>query len=205
MYQITDFLSIYIYRRYYQILYTFQSSYKLILIFSESYDQTVHTFQSSYIPILIFYESYNPTIHIFHSSYKPLLANKTLKTFSEFIQNSTDIFKELLSNDTDFFRLLSNNKLFQIELLLILPNIFIQIVLRYNLQIYIYSYQLGSLHQMLSLLGTSWVLKAKKWTCSSIVSSRVLIPPEKLTPPPYRRKHPPEANILNPSHPGPPP
>ena len=81
-----DFFKIHTYIRefYYQILYTFQSSCKLILIFSESYYQTIHTFQSSYIPILIFSESYYPTKNIFHSSNKPLLTNKTILSQSSY-------------------------------------------------------------------------------------------------------------------------
>ena len=113
----TDFLSVhidqnsrkffqnsYIPEFYYRILYSFHSSYKLILIFSESYYQAIYTFQSSYLPILILSKSYYPPIHIFYSSNKPLLTNKIIKTFSEFTSNNTKIFGELLQNNTDFFR-----------------------------------------------------------------------------------------------------
>ena len=114
-----DFIQCYIYQSYYQILYTFQRSYKPTMIFSEGYYQTIHTFQSLYIPILILSKSYYPTIHIFNGTYKPLLTNKTIETFSDFILNNINIFRELLTNNTHFFRLMSNNKHFQMEFLLI--------------------------------------------------------------------------------------
>ena len=124
-FQIKEILfRVHMYRNYWQILYSFQSSYKPTLIFPGSYYQTKHTFQSIYIPILILSESYYATTHIFHSTYKQLLANKTRKTFSDFILNIINIFKGLLKNNAEFFKLMSNNKHFQIEFLLILRAIF---------------------------------------------------------------------------------
>ena len=113
-----DFFKVHICQSYCQVLYTFQSSYKPILIFSDSYYQTIHAFQGSYVPVLIFSKSYYPTIYIFLISYKPL-TNKITKTFSEFKLNNISIFGELLSSDTDFFK---------VELILILRTIFRKIV-----------------------------------------------------------------------------
>ena len=96
---------------YYRILYTFQSSYKLIPIFPKSYYQTIHTSQSSYIPILIFSESYYPTMHIFHSN-KPLLTNKTISSsYRIILRFSESYYKTILT----FSEFMSNNKHFQIN------------------------------------------------------------------------------------------
>ena len=77
----------------------FQSSHRPKL--KETFSEFIHTrilysFQSSFKLILIFSESYYPIIHIFHMSNKPLLTNKTIKAFSEFISNNINIFRELL-------------------------------------------------------------------------------------------------------------
>ena len=77
-----DFFRVHIYQSVYRILYTFQSSYKPILIFSKNYYQIIRIFQSSCTLIVIFSDRYCRNTHIFHSSYKPLLTNKT-KIFIE--------------------------------------------------------------------------------------------------------------------------
>ena len=48
-----DFFRVHIYQSYYEILYTFQSSYNPILTFSESYYPTIYVFHSSHKPVLI--------------------------------------------------------------------------------------------------------------------------------------------------------